>query len=79
MARQPRRSILLLSISNGATTSPIASKAACPGPGNQCLCNTWVFCGDKDQCKDKFGENAQFTGLAVIGLSDRMFFGIGMI
>ncbi|KAF3331652.1 hypothetical protein FCM35_KLT03058 [Carex littledalei] len=56
MARQPRRSILLLSISNGATTSPIASKAACTGPGDQCLCNAWVFCGDKDQCKDKFGE-----------------------
>ncbi|XP_078155875.1 peptidyl-prolyl cis-trans isomerase [Carex rostrata] len=33
-----------------------ACKSACTGPGDQCLCNAWVFCGDKDQCKDKFGE-----------------------
>ncbi|KAJ4777658.1 Peptidyl-prolyl cis-trans isomerase-like 3 [Rhynchospora pubera] len=34
----------------------LACKAACTGPGDQCRCNAWVFCGNKEHCKDKFGE-----------------------
>ncbi|KAL4199662.1 hypothetical protein AMTRI_Chr03g52320 [Amborella trichopoda] len=32
-----------------------ACKSMCSGDG-PCLCNSWVFCGDKDRCENKFGE-----------------------
>ncbi|XP_051120202.1 uncharacterized protein LOC127243978 [Andrographis paniculata] len=33
-----------------------ACKAMCTGNDGPCLCDTWVFCGNKDACGDKFGE-----------------------
>lgn len=32
-----------------------ACKDMCPDD-SPCLCNSWVFCGDRRLCKDKFGE-----------------------
>uniref|UniRef100_A0A0A9ALG3 Uncharacterized protein n=1 Tax=Arundo donax TaxID=35708 RepID=A0A0A9ALG3_ARUDO len=32
-------------------------KAMCPHPEDgACRCDSWVFCGDKHRCKDRFGE-----------------------
>lgn len=33
-----------------------ACKAMCTGNHGPCLCDTWVFCGNKKICGDKFGE-----------------------
>ena len=33
-----------------------ACKAMCTGTDGPCLCDTWVFCGDKKACGSKFGE-----------------------
>ncbi|PHT58389.1 hypothetical protein CQW23_00752 [Capsicum baccatum] len=33
-----------------------ACKDMCTGNHGPCLCDTWVFCGDKNACGDKFGE-----------------------
>ncbi|KAL3817967.1 hypothetical protein ACJIZ3_003872 [Penstemon smallii] len=33
-----------------------ACKAMCTGNDGPCLCDTWVFCGNKQACGDKFGE-----------------------
>lgn len=33
-----------------------ACKDMCKVAAGPCLCNSWVFCGDKKMCKDKFGE-----------------------
>ncbi|EPS58745.1 hypothetical protein M569_16066, partial [Genlisea aurea] len=33
-----------------------ACKGMCPDRGGACRCNTWVFCGNKANCGDKFGE-----------------------
>lgn len=33
-----------------------ACKAMCGGSGEPCLCDSWVFCGDRDRCGEKFGE-----------------------
>ncbi|WOL07148.1 hypothetical protein Cni_G15885 [Canna indica] len=32
-----------------------ACKAMCSGDG-PCLCNSWVFCGDREKCGERFGE-----------------------
>ncbi|XP_074588498.1 uncharacterized protein LOC141844351 [Curcuma longa] len=32
-----------------------ACKAMC-GSGGPCRCNSWVFCGDRERCGEKFGE-----------------------
>ncbi|KAF2299189.1 hypothetical protein GH714_030931 [Hevea brasiliensis] len=33
-----------------------ACKAMCHGNDGPCLCDTWVFCGNKETCGSKFGE-----------------------
>ncbi|CAA6657170.1 unnamed protein product [Spirodela intermedia] len=33
-----------------------ACKAMCHAGDGPCLCDSWVFCGDKDKCKEKFGQ-----------------------
>ena len=33
-----------------------ACKAMCSGNDGPCLCDTWVFCGNKEACGPKFGE-----------------------
>ncbi|KAJ0049289.1 hypothetical protein Pint_15749 [Pistacia integerrima] len=33
-----------------------ACKAMCTGNDGPCLCDTWVFCGNKDICGSRFGE-----------------------
>ncbi|RRT64883.1 hypothetical protein GW17_00012027 [Ensete ventricosum] len=32
-----------------------ACKSMC-GEDGPCLCNSWVFCGDRERCGDRFGE-----------------------
>ncbi|KAL8538664.1 hypothetical protein ACS0TY_000615 [Phlomoides rotata] len=33
-----------------------ACKAMCTGNEGPCLCDSWVFCGNKEACGEKFGE-----------------------
>lgn len=33
-----------------------ACKAMCGGVDGPCLCDSWVFCGNKERCGGKFGE-----------------------
>ena len=33
-----------------------ACKVMCSGNHGPCLCDSWVFCGDKEACGSKFGE-----------------------
>ncbi|RID50140.1 hypothetical protein BRARA_H00888 [Brassica rapa] len=33
-----------------------ACKVMCSGDEGPCLCDSWVFCGDKEACGSKFGE-----------------------
>lgn len=33
-----------------------ACKAMCGGHDGPCLCDSWVFCGDRERCGEKFGE-----------------------
>eukprot|EP00262_Sarcandra_glabra_P013929 TRINITY_DN3955_c0_g2_i2.p1 TRINITY_DN3955_c0_g2~~TRINITY_DN3955_c0_g2_i2.p1 ORF type:complete len:350 (+),score=54.60 TRINITY_DN3955_c0_g2_i2:164-1213(+) len=33
-----------------------ACKAMCSGGDGPCLCDSWVFCGDREKCGNKFGE-----------------------
>lgn len=33
-----------------------ACKAMCTGTDGPCLCDTWVFCGNREACGSKFGE-----------------------
>lgn len=33
-----------------------ACKAMCGGLDGPCLCDSWVFCGDRERCGEKFGE-----------------------
>lgn len=33
-----------------------ACKAMCSGDDGPCLCDTWVFCGNRETCGLKFGE-----------------------
>ncbi|KAK8945834.1 hypothetical protein KSP40_PGU003165 [Platanthera guangdongensis] len=33
-----------------------ACKSMCSGVDGPCLCDSWVFCGDRPLCGDKFGE-----------------------
>ncbi|KAL5777204.1 hypothetical protein ACOSP7_010130 [Xanthoceras sorbifolium] len=40
-----------------------ACKAMCSGNDGPCLCDTWVFCGNKDACGSKFGEVCLKFGL----------------
>ncbi|CAH9120113.1 unnamed protein product [Cuscuta europaea] len=33
-----------------------ACRSMCSGNSGPCLCDTWVFCGNKEACGSKFGE-----------------------
>ncbi|KAE8722535.1 Restriction endonuclease, type II-like superfamily protein [Hibiscus syriacus] len=33
-----------------------ACKTLCSGNDGPCLCDTWVFCGNKEACGSRFGE-----------------------
>lgn len=33
-----------------------ACKEMCKGVDGPCLCDSWVFCGDREACGSKFGE-----------------------
>lgn len=33
-----------------------ACKSMCSGEDGPCLCDSWVFCGDRERCGEKFGE-----------------------
>lgn len=41
---------------NSSEDCCMACKNMCRGDGGPCLCNSWVFCGDKDACGSRFGE-----------------------
>lgn len=36
-----------------------ACKGMCSGSDGPCLCDSWVFCGDRESCGSKFGEVMQ--------------------
>lgn len=37
-----------------------ACKVMCSGNDGPCLCDSWVFCGNKEACGSKFGEVSLF-------------------
>ncbi|KAI4315194.1 hypothetical protein L6164_028030 [Bauhinia variegata] len=37
-----------------------ACKSMCTGKDGPCLCDTWVFCGNRRTCGSKFGEVSYF-------------------
>ncbi|KAJ6971957.1 hypothetical protein NC653_032494 [Populus alba x Populus x berolinensis] len=41
---------------NSSKACCLACKGMCSGDSGPCLCDSWVFCGDKQACGDKFGE-----------------------
>ena len=53
-----------------------ACKAMCTGIDGPCLCDTWVFCGNKKACGSKFGEVRLKTGVLYLVLIFIFFAGI---
>lgn len=46
-----------------------ACKAMCTGNDGPCLCDTWVFCGNKKACGSRFGEvSGKFAAFLSINL-----------
>ncbi|XP_039033064.1 uncharacterized protein LOC120168847 [Hibiscus syriacus] len=43
-----------------------ACNAMCTGNDGPCLCDTWVFCGNKEACGSRFGEDFGFEGIASV-------------
>ncbi|KAK7256316.1 hypothetical protein RIF29_29758 [Crotalaria pallida] len=41
---------------NSSEDCCVACKRMCRGDGGPCLCNSWVFCGDREACGPRFGE-----------------------
>ncbi|KAE9592170.1 hypothetical protein Lalb_Chr19g0126401 [Lupinus albus] len=41
---------------NSSQDCCVACKRMCRGDGGPCLCNSWVFCGDREACGPRFGE-----------------------
>ncbi|CAK7347771.1 unnamed protein product [Dovyalis caffra] len=41
---------------NSSKNCCLACKGMCSGDNGPCLCDSWVFCGDKQACGDQFGE-----------------------
>jgi len=41
---------------NSSEECCMACKRMCTGEGGPCLCNSWVYCGDKEACGPRFGE-----------------------
>lgn len=41
---------------NSSRDCCMACKAMCQVADGPCLCDSWVFCGDRERCGEKFGE-----------------------
>ncbi|WVZ06214.1 hypothetical protein V8G54_019560 [Vigna mungo] len=41
---------------NSSEECCMACKRMCNGEGGSCLCNSWVYCGDREACGPRFGE-----------------------
>lgn len=41
---------------NSSRECCMACKGMCGSNGGPCLCNSWVFCGNRDACGPRFGE-----------------------
>lgn len=41
---------------NSSEDCCMACKRMCSADGGPCLCNSWVFCGDREACGPRFGE-----------------------
>ena len=41
---------------NSSEECCMACKRMCRGDGGPCLCNSWVFCGDREACGPRVGE-----------------------
>lgn len=41
---------------NSSEECCLACKSMCSGNDGPCLCDSWVFCGDRESCGSKFGE-----------------------
>lgn len=41
---------------NSSRECCLACKATCGARTGRCLCDSWVFCGDRNACGPKFGE-----------------------
>ncbi|KAL2330111.1 hypothetical protein Fmac_017692 [Flemingia macrophylla] len=41
---------------NSSEECCLACKRTCSGQGGVCLCNSWVYCGDRKACGPRFGE-----------------------
>ncbi|TKY65296.1 peptidyl-prolyl cis-trans isomerase [Spatholobus suberectus] len=41
---------------NSSEECCMACKRMCGGEGGPCLCNSWVYCGDREACGPRFGE-----------------------
>ncbi|XP_057435872.1 uncharacterized protein LOC130728425 [Lotus japonicus] len=41
---------------NSSEDCCMACKKMCQGDGGPCVCNSWVFCGDREACGPRFGE-----------------------
>ncbi|XP_020203187.1 uncharacterized protein LOC109788774 isoform X2 [Cajanus cajan] len=41
---------------NSSEECCMACKRTCSGEGGACLCNSWVYCGDREACGPRFGE-----------------------
>lgn len=41
---------------NSSKECCLACKAMCSGGDGPCLCDSWVFCGNRETCGPKFGE-----------------------
>ena len=41
---------------NSSKDCCMACKEMCSGNDGPCLCDTWVFCGNRESCGPKFGE-----------------------
>lgn len=49
-----------------------ACRDMCSGDG-PCLCNSWVFCGHREKCGDRFGEVKIFVGFCCCDHNMRSF------
>lgn len=41
---------------NSSEECCMACKRMCSGDGGPCMCNSWVYCGDREACGPRFGE-----------------------
>ena len=41
---------------NSSEECCMACKRMCSGEGGPCMCNSWVYCGDREACGPRFGE-----------------------